>query len=837
MSIANLAANIQGAVSALSGSLGLSTSNVTPTYATSLDGATVPRSFQREHWTRVDGQISNYAFGVETVSAGNTLSIDRFVNQLVGSVFSNNEFTDFPLPITPQEITQTEDFAVSIRPTQGGTVVNHSGNKYKTLTIAGTTGVHPFRRGDGVDTQTTAVLGQPDELRYRSGYEVFQHFRAWIKGYHESKKFPLKENLRMIFRNYKDWEFLYVEPLKFTMKRDAQKPLLYNYNIQFKVLSHVPNPQPLIPFLTEVVGGVIVKAIDTFANFLNTLKNLDTLIASEIGSPEQIRDSVRRVQLALTRVAGRQLDMSLVASRTIQETVSRRDAQRILEQLSQVLTRAGLDPDSFGIDLIAGSASLPSDPKENADALSSAANPANTNSNPQQELLKALDTLTPDVLSQIDVSELPEAAQQAVLQEQVEASTISRQELTELRDEVSNLSAKFADAVGLGSDQFNSTFDFTPTTDVETSSEDASDEVFEVLFALSEGEKGLDLLLSNDQFFDANEAFNSRATSENGAQTVGDGVFSFPDPSAGVREGIVPVGATLEKIAEAELGDASRWTELAELNYLKAPYIVDDTSSGFQVNYTVQSAGFNDPTDIAAPQIGYQYIVNDELAPVSGWTGKGGNIAEYLGGSQADPGSWRFYFPQTQTVAFVIAQDSHLQFDGVGWISFNSSNLTADGVLRPGDTILLPSEESTTPETQILGPRDNVFTNSLSQAEKSLSVDLKLTEDGDLDLLPSGDFNVATGETNGAQAIVLKLLYSKGTYPGFPELGATFGIGGKIPSIAKIRTDVLNSLLQDTRIKDVSKINLLRQGNTITLSFDVFFKDIQSPVPISIPVT
>ena len=35
---------------------------------------------------------------------------------------------------------QTEMFAHSIKPTQGGTVVTHSGNKYKSLKVSGTTG-------------------------------------------------------------------------------------------------------------------------------------------------------------------------------------------------------------------------------------------------------------------------------------------------------------------------------------------------------------------------------------------------------------------------------------------------------------------------------------------------------------------------------------------------------------------------------------------------------------------------------------------------------------------------------------------------------------------------
>lgn len=832
MSIADLASNIQGSVSQLSGVLGLSTSDISPTYATSLDGATVPRSFQREHWLRVPEQ-SNYAFGVEVVEAGNTLSVDRFVNQIVGSIFSNNEFTDFALPISPQEISQSEDFAVSVKPTQGGTVVNHSGNKYKTLTISGTTGVHPFKGINGVDPASGVAFNQPDTLKYRSGYEVFQHFRAWIKGYHESKKFPQKENLRMIFRNFKDWEFLYVEPLKFTMKRDASRPLLYNYTINFRVLSHVPKPQPLLPFLTEVIGGTLVKADAAIRNTLNIFKTLADIFESTIGTSSEIRESYRRVLLALNRARGNPNDMSLVSSRNITENLTNKDAQALLEEVANKIRQTGNNPGVFE-NVIGDLSPMPRNPKEKADAAKEAGRPGNVNVDPKNEIVTLLDSLAPSFLRTVNIGVLPENARLALQDEQVEASTISREEMGDLKTRTEDLASKFAVALGLSDEQYNQTLDVTETEEIEIG--EITDEAHDILYGLNQAIFGLDLILSNDDFFDINSALNTRANAQNGAQNIGQGIFRFPDPNVGVRDGIVPTGVTLERIAESELGDASRWTELAELNALKSPYIVDDTSSGFKVNYTVQSAGFSDPTEIQGLVIGQQHVVNSETSPVNAWSGKGNFIARYNGGTVSDSTNWSFFFPQAGTVVSVVDRDEYLQYTGTSWVEFDPDSLQADGVLRPGDTIILPTNRVPAPEARIIGPRDNVFTNDLNQAEKSLAVDLKLTEERDLDLLPSGDLNVSKGKNNGAQAIVLKLLYSRGSVPNFPQIGSSLGVGGKIPSVAQIRSEILSSLLQDTRIKDVSQINLLQQGNTINLSFQVFFKDVQDPVPITIPV-
>ncbi len=106
----------------------------------------------------------------------------------------------------------------------------------------------------------------------------------------------------------------------------------------------------------------------------------------------------------------------------------------------------------------------------------------------------------------------------------------------------------------------------------------------------------------------------------------------------------------------------------------------------------------------------------------------------------------------------------------------------------------------------------------------------------DLDLTPSGDLNVAVGNENGAQAIILKLLYEKGSLKKFPSIGTNLTPGKKIPDIAAVRTDLTTSLLQDSRIKSVTKINLIQENSAITLSFDVLFNDIQQPVTINIPV-
>jgi hypothetical protein len=83
---------------------------------------------------------------------------------------------------------------------------------------------------------------------------------------------------------------------------------------------------------------------------------------------------------------------------------------------------------------------------------------------------------------------------------------------------------------------------------------------------------------------------------------------------------------------------------------------------------------------------------------------------------------------------------------------------------------------------------------------------------------------------------VLKLLYEKGSLKKFPGIGTNLTPGKVQPDIAALRADVSASLLQDTRIKKVTKINLIQENSTTTLSFEVLFNDIAQPVPINIPI-
>lgn len=845
MAISGLINNIASSIKGLGASLGLGKAESSPNYIPyktagieSIDSST------KERWFNY--VTDRYVFGI--INDGDTLALESEGTKAVKSItsfFSKEEnlsgkkgegpdaskFSDFKLPITPQEITQVEDFATTIRPTQGGTVVHHSGNRYKDLTISGTTGVHPFRGSTGVNRLNGAAIFQPDELKYRSGYEVFIHFRNWIKSYVEAKAQGGKaSSMRMIFKNFKDWEFLIVEPVKFTMKRDASKPLLYNYSIQFRVLGHY--------FLPEVTSSWL----DTIDKALNVAKasmeisrgifmKFQEVIRSTAGEVDGVIENMRLMGLAVKAAKGIGITMSDISTRIDTNYVSQRDALALMLKIGAEVKnlRSVRAAESAGTDL----ETTPEDPDAFSRDLRATVLKKGTSS-PKDNFLKAKNSLG-NFANSLAIDSYPAAAKKEILKEQEAAALISRERVENIRNQIENLKNRFIDATGLGDSTYEGIFGLIAVGDQSPESENTDSE-FEILYGFKSAIEGIDSLLSTDEMFDINAQLYSKADSNSGADTIGQGIFSFPDPNAGVREGIVPVGATLEDIAFVELGNSSRWTELADLNGLKAPYIDNSQSSGKKVNYTVKSANFSDPSDIQGLVVGSYYLVAILPTPTGGWLGKADKLAQYQGSDQTQTENWRFIAPPIGTVANVIDREEYREYTEAGWVELEIEEIASTEVLRPGDVIRIPSSGNTAPRSFTRGPRDNPIVNGLSSSEKSLGVDLKITEEGDLLLTSSGDFAAASGSENGAQAIVLKLLYEKGELKKHKEIGTQLKVGGKVPSAAAIRSQVATSLLQDERIRDVKNINIRQVNSSLEVSFDVFFREVQEPIPIVIPI-
>lgn len=467
--------------------------------------------------------------------------------------FRGTPFSEFQLPLAPTKINQVEHFAVAIRPTQGGTVVSHSGNKYKSLTISGTTGMAPFRGAGGVEKSTGNAIFQPDELKYKSGYEVFLQLRNYFKAYYEFKKNlrdPSVQNLRLVFKNYKDGEFLIVELLDFQMDRQAGRPLLYDYNMTFKVLGHfnfVNKDENIDEFSKKLrqASEIADKARGVFLRSQDILRQIESTYESTVLEP------LRKASLAIKAFQGIGPTAMDMGNRIIGKTITSAAALGILGKMKGFKATAAIT--DGGSDTL-NNTDLPSD-ISSASSLSPSESITNLN--------EGLSLLAPE--------DFPETTQLELQQEMTDVQSLPRSFYEDALEDLKRVKNNAEDFFGLGSSAYDDLFDRTSTVTADVSKV-ITDEEFDLLEAFNFAIRAMQNILASDTLFKSN--FDERI------QTILD---SFENQIAlqalpAVQQIVMPSDTDLERLSQIYLGTSSRWVEIAELNDLRAPYVIQDMS-------------------------------------------------------------------------------------------------------------------------------------------------------------------------------------------------------------------------------------------------------------------
>lgn len=629
---------------------------------------------------------------------------------------SAGEFGDFALPLAPQMIQQSEEFAISIIPTQGGTTVTHSGNRYKTLAIKGTTGVAPFRGAGGASRKTGQGIAQPNALKFLSGYEVFHHLRNWFRSYYEFKKVNRAQgkNYRLVFKNFKDGEFLIVELLKFEMERQAGRPFLYDYALDFRVLSHLSFAQPQSGTgLLNDIDNVLGQALDRIEQARGAIfRAQDILRQIESTADGVIVEPLRQTSLALKALLGVPAVAADMGQKLIKSTVS---VGATVGIVSGIQAQQNANKRTGDLDPRLASVKLPSD-------IASAARTQGA------DLVANLG----EALMALDPAVFPESSRAGLQDEAATAAALPRSFYLNTLEEITRVKQNAEDFFNLGSPTYDSIFNRTATLSAPFTKAITPAELG-LLQAFNDAAQAIRTLLSTDDLF--RSSFDARIQDMIARFNGGIDLQS----SAAARQIRYTGGVSLERLAAQELGDSTRWGEIVELNGLKAPYTTDDAS---------------------------------------------------------DP---------------------------------------RPNLLKPGAFVLIPAEvTSGFSEAPPVG--EIRTTRGLNEVQKSLGSDLRLTEDFDLALTNSGDFDVVSSSENLAQAILLKLSYEPGEVIRHPGLGAGILPGQKFPNLDDVQDNLTRTLLADPRIEAVQDINLRRESSALTLSFQVKIKNVDLPIPLTIQV-
>jgi hypothetical protein len=696
------------------------------------------------------GALAKALSQVEKTNWNKSLPYVFSVSDSTGTL--NGGFKDFPLPINPSDLNQDENFAISVKATQGGSVVQHSGNRYMELSISGTTGVHPFKGTGGANAKGQAIL-QPNEMKYQSGYYVFQQLRNWFRAYYEFKNQQKEDasDLRLIFKNFKDGEFLIVELLRFTTKRNASRPFMYDYSLTMKVIGRVsqrPASLSSLQKLDRTLNDAFDK-IDTARGVF--LRTQDILRQVEANVENTIVEPLRRVNLALRALLGIPSTAADMGSRLVSQFTTAAVAFAILTHIKDSQTQA-----NRGTNTSAGSASSQIANASQARSITQLRGAGGGNaggffgSTPSLAQSGAFADVTlptnldaavstdpagtvlglQEALMNVPVAFFPQAAIEELSLDQAAAIIEPRSYFEGIIEDLVRVRDNAADKYNLSSSDYNSHFRRTVTVTPDTSATVTDDE-FAILGAFNLAIKAIYALLNSQTMFNTTYAKRIAAVQEKF-----DNRLNIKSSQA-VRQIRLPVNITLERLAQQELGDSSRWPEIVELNDLKPPYIVQDLSD------------------------------------------------------------------------------------------------TSEQVLHPGDPVLLPAP--------VINGFGNVTTlkelpinDGLSQADRALGIDLALTSGFDLLLTNRNDIQVVKSAQNAAQAILLKLFYERGDLLKHPEIGVGVNVGSKGDPLNEIKSQIISSLLADSRFKAIKDLNLRREGDVMRVKFTAYVKNVDVPVPISL---
>jgi hypothetical protein len=337
-----------------------------------------------------------------------------------------------------------------------------------------------------------------------------------------------------------------------------------------------------------------------------------------------------------------------------------------------------------------------------------------------------------EALMAMDPSSFPEASQNQLAQELIDSQKLPRSFYDLTISELDRVKRNAEDFFNLGDAAYDALFDRTATLSAPSTKVPTADELA-VLNAFNDATMAIMLLLSTEDLFKS--SYDARI--QDMVDRFGGNIELFAESA--VRQMKYNAGSTLERIAQDEMGDSTRWGEIAEVNGLKAPYVSDDKSD------------------------------------------------------------------------------------------------TRPNILTPGMNFLIPTP-ARNGFSQVPSAREIKTTRGLSELERSLGSDLKLTKNFDLSISNAGDLEVVSGVQNMAQAVILKLSYEKGEVMRYPEMGAGLRPGIKFPPIETIKDGLTNTLLQDTRIEAIQDLSIIRDGPAVYLAFNLKIKQIDLLVPIKIKV-
>jgi hypothetical protein len=757
----------------------------------------------------------------------------------------------YTLPITPEQLSITDQFAINTSATLRGILEEHNGVKFKMINAAGTFGVWPYRESV-VEPPTTPTLvqslfggtiaavgnlvnqvqglintatgGSPaskpqtvqpadsSQGERSTGYYHAMALQQFLEQYAEAKKNPANASWRLVFDIPKQNQSFVVTPVQFAWQQNANKAMQINYNVQFKAWRRIqlyetispttPALNPISPGILQSILNTITQARTAVSSAINVISAVTSDLEAPLTALQQTSLLVKDLAGAVQTVADLPVALQTAYSSGIAAAIKNLNITILPSPQASnpvvVSQIAAIQASATSVEGLSQTAVAGGQLGTSA-AQAQSIDPANNVfANPAANF--SLMDLVP-----INSLKLNTSQQNAVNQVIDNAKALTVSDLKTFRNTIQTLALQVSNNYGAGDAYYSETYGLpAPTVRLTPMTLDN----YELLIALYEAMQAYDTLTATTQIDDNNIQTTMQYVAGL-AQTSG---ITFNIPNSKILAP-VPFGLTIEQIAARYLRDPQRWLEIATLNSLQDPYIDEN---GFQY-------------DLLSNAIGRQITI-------------GSNVNLFLGqrvilysSTQTPTARTILDIEQLSSTSFLITLDGLPNLDSFLLSDVAYLQAYLPGTVNSQQKIFIPNDFTPPVEPNVVVPAV-ASGDPLTGLSK---VDWLLTDSGDLATNSFGDFRLSYGITNIIQALRIKVGTQKGTVLLHPEfgLGIRPGIINSQVNLQDIYSSINAMIAEDSRFAGVNNLQITLEGPTLTISLGVIIAGQSGVFPLTFTLT
>ncbi len=774
----------------------------------------------------------------------------------------------FTLPIPPQQLAIGMAFASSVSATLDGVVEENSGAPFRSIRLAGTTGIMPTRPTAGQNGTPSAagsifsgtiaaatragtataklsssarsllggagdspVLNLIEDSEWKAnkeltGYFQFHRLRQFLERYAAFRRTKDGHNCALAFAIWKDQSVYLVTPQEFALERGADSPLEYRYSLSLKAWRRIDLNGSEITKPVQI-DALFKRDAGLVAKIANTLADARQIVAEARGVVEAFGGDVERSLFEPLR------ELTLFAKDAVNAPFSLADMSlRIVQDArGAVLTAIGLakDVNSFTGRAKAAAGRVGEETGKLKKEWEELGNLLRGELQDGQFAQPTLGSVTAQPQRAGDVARrAPQPATNifekpsrnyrlfaAISPDDLNLPPRTRRAIQEEVSRVRRLGRKDIDArrqailqaAGLVADQAgagDATYAATYGTTTPTSTRTPSREALRVMHALNDAALAAAKLATYGA--DAAEEAVVRGMEQLGGHAANSGIpFAVPRSKFTVP---LPFGMTLERLATMYLGTPDRWHEIAALNGLRAPYI-DET--GWTKTLSTPARG--NEVVVANDEnvfIGQTVWVTNPYMP---------RTKRHILDIHRTPGQ----------VAVVLDGEPDLDRYIVG----SALQGFQPGTVNSMSLVYIPSDAAPDGGFRVAGNVNVPVFNAIASAG---GVDLLLDSTNDLVVTPDGDGRWASGITNLTQQFKILIGLRKGTLLHHTDHGLGLRPGESTADLSgpEVVAAVRAALKADPAFSAIKQVTLSKVGPSVRLTVQAQVGESNIALPLSI---